>query len=684
MFQKRLGKFVIIGMALCVATLVSQAKPVSAATDYSNSDMMDDQTFTNLGAMTPGIASPTSDQIASQVQAFLSGQSVKMANGTVALLSGGSSCLKSYQDTEPSYNGTSWSYGSDVSASKIIGDAAVQWGINPEVIISTLEKEESLISGTSCDAWRYQSAMGYGCPDSGGCSSTYAGFTRQVLWGSWQLKFNEQRAYGLTSWDGDGDVVYTGYMTQGTFSRCENTTNCPATTFNGNATLDGQTIHVANGATASLYSYTPHLNQSFPGIFEEWFGSVMVPTYSWESTGQYAYTDATKTVGEATTGMLPGQQVYVGVQALNTGNTTWTNSGPTPVMLGTSSPLDRISAFCDNWGYGCNRPAAMQQASVAPGQVATFEFWMKAPSTPGVYNEHFNLIETGTTWFPDQGLNFYMTVVPAVYNWQPTGQFAYTDSTMTTGAGTTGMHPGNLVYVGFTARNTGNVTWTNSGSNPIDAGTTSPLDRNSAFCDSWGWGCNRPARLLQASVAPGQVGTFEYYMKAPPQTGTYIEHFSLVAEGITWMNDPGLNFYLTVTPAVYSWQPVGQFAYTDSTTTTGAATTGMHPGNVVYVGFQAKNTGNVTWYNNGSNPVDAGTTDPQDRNSAFCDSWGWGCNRPARLLQASVAPGQVGTFEYYMKAPPQTGTYIEHFSLVAEGATWMDDPGLNFYMTVTP
>ncbi|HUD11356.1 MAG TPA: hypothetical protein VMS08_03020, partial [Candidatus Saccharimonadia bacterium] len=462
MNQQRFGKIALLAVVICAAALVSQTRSASAA-DYSNSNMMDDQTFTNLGAMTPGNANPTTTQLATQVQDFLSGQSVRMSNGTLASLNGGSTCLENYQDTEPSYNGTSWSYGANVSAAKIIADSAVQWDINPEVIISTLEKEESLISGTSCDSWRYQSAMGYACPDSGGCSSQYAGFAHQVLWGSWQLKFNEQRAEGITSWDGDGDIVYTGYMTQGTFSRCDDSTNCPATVFNGNATIDSQTIHLANGATASLYSYTPHLNQSFPGIFEQWFGSTMVPSYAWSLLSQYAYTDATKTTGAGTTGMLPGQTVYVGIQAENTGNTTWTNSGPNAVYLGASSPNDRNSAFCDNWGYGCNRPAGMEQASVAPGQTATFEFWMKAPNSPGTYDEHFNLVETGVTWFPDQGLNFHMTVVPAVYNWQPAGQFAYTDSSMTTGAGTTGMHPGDTVYVGFTARNTGNVTWTNTG-----------------------------------------------------------------------------------------------------------------------------------------------------------------------------------------------------------------------------
>ncbi len=666
----------MLGLGFVLVGGLHQA--AQATTDYSNSDMMDDVTFNKVGTLN-----------GAQIQSFFAGQP-----GPYTTLSGGSPCLTSYQTPNFYWDGSTWHYGTDsnwntdwgtanISAAAAIYQAAQMWGINPEVIISTLEKEESLVSGTSCDGWRYQSAMGYDCPDSGGCSSTYAGFTKQVLWGSWQLEFGQERSEGNLAWDGDGDIQYVGYMTAGTYQRCDNATTCPPTVFDGSATIDGQTIQLANGSTASLYSYTPHLNQSFPGIFEQWFGSTMVPRYAWQVTGQYAYTDATKTTGMGTTGLLPGQEVYVGLTALNTGNTTWTNSGPNAVELGTWDPEDRMSAFCDNWGNGCNRPATLQQASVAPGQTGTFEFWMKAPSTPGTYPEHFDLLESGVAWFSDQGLTFYSTVVAPVYSWQPMGQFAYTDQSMTTGKGTTGLLPGDRVWVGFTAKNTGNITWKNSGPNPIHVGTSDPTDRGSLIYDPSWLGPNRPAGMQEASVAPGQVGTFEFWIDAQ-RPGTYLEHFSLLAEGAAWMNDPGLNFYMSVQTPVYSWQPVSQFAYTDQTMTTGASTVGMHPGNKVWIGFTAKNTGNMTWTNTGPNPIHVGTSHPLDRMSAFFDNSWLGQNRPALMQEASVAPGQVGTFGWWMDAPSKTGTYVEYFDLLAEGAAWMDDPGLNFYMTVVP
>ena len=240
-------KTIVFILTLALTPLLSVVGPLSApaANADSTTRLMDNSVFDNVGSMNE-----------SQIQAFLA------AHGP---------CLVNYQDVDFNWNGTTWSYGGSVSAAHIIYKAAQQWGINPEVIITTLQKEESLVSGTSCDGWRYNSAMGYGCPDSGGCDVKYAGFSRQVLWGSWQLMFGRERSEGNLAWDGDGGVTYVGFMTQGTFQRCG---SCSAAYYNGYATIDGQSIYLENGSTASLYSYTPHLNQSFPGIFAGWFGSV--------------------------------------------------------------------------------------------------------------------------------------------------------------------------------------------------------------------------------------------------------------------------------------------------------------------------------------------------------------------------------------------------------------------------
>ena len=642
-------------IAVIGTVLVMSATPAQAATDYNNSRLMDDTVFDRVNSLTEA-----------QIQSFL------VSKGP---------CLANYQDVDPNFNGTTWTFTGSVSAAHIIYKAGQQWGLNPQVILSTLQKEESLITGTSCDSWRYNSAMGYGCPDSGGCNAKYAGFTRQVLWGSWQLKFNKERAYGNTAWDGDDALTYVGYMTQGSRKRCG---TCTTITYDGKATLDGQSTYLTNGTTASLYTYTPHLGQAFPGIFEGFFGPAVLPDLSWEPAGQYAYADANHTVGKGTTGLVPGDRVYVGVRATNTGNFTWTNTGANPVKLGTTGPRDRNSPFCDSWYNGCNRPAALKEASVAPGETGTFEFSMVVPNAPGSYNEHFSLVADGQGWFNDPGTNFAVSVVPAVYSWGFAGQYSYTDQTKTAGKSTLNMQPGDRAYVGFRAQNTGNVTWQRDGVNAVHVGMTHPRDRPSLFYDSSWLGTNRPAKMIEASVPPGGYATFEYWVNAPAQPGTYPEYFSLVAEQIAWLNDPSLNFYSSVITPNYSWQFVGQYSYTDQTKTAGKSTIGMHAGERAYVGFVAKNTGNVTWRNDGAYPVSVGMTRPRDRLSAFFDGIWLGQNRPARMKEASVAPGGLATFEYWVKAPSQTGVYPEYFSLLAEHYAWMNDPNLNFYSTVVP
>lgn len=221
-----------------------------------------------------------------------------------------------------------YTYGQSVSAGAVIYDAAQAYGINPQVLITTLQKEQSLVTGGGgCDNLAYTGAMGYGCPDggttysysnanlystgthfdsnfvvttagsqvtsvSGTCvnSLSKAGFTAQVIHGAWLLRFGQQRALGNTAWNvqltnapqngdhwdnsDDPPSCYGGPMTQGNRSRAAMGGCAQPTYYDGYFTIDSTTVHIDTGATAALYWYTPHFhgNQSFVTIFQDTFG----------------------------------------------------------------------------------------------------------------------------------------------------------------------------------------------------------------------------------------------------------------------------------------------------------------------------------------------------------------------------------------------------------------------------
>ena len=375
--------FPLLSLVLFVLSLLTFAPHAKA---YSNNRLIDDTVFDNSGTMS-----------AVDIQNFLN----QFPN----------SCLKNYSSTYPdSY----FNYSGSASAATIIRRAADLWGLNPQVILTKLQQEESLVKGDAgCDNWRYNSALGYNCPDTTGCNPGYAGFSQQVTKGSFQLKFNKETANGNVNWQGNGDIGYGGYMTQGSRKRCN---SCQTVYFDGYYTIDGVQVHMDTGATASIYSYTPHVPSSFPGIFESFFGSVLMPSYASGFAGQSSYPIMAQ--GGSFTGFI---------QYKNEGGSSWYDdasvgtapSGTKPVHLATTSPINRSSAFGSSWGGDKNRPSvnfaavyesngttlAADQHVARPGQIVKFNINFTAPSSigAGTYRERFVPVIEGSSAMNDVG-----------------------------------------------------------------------------------------------------------------------------------------------------------------------------------------------------------------------------------------------------------------------------------------
>ncbi|MDB5160587.1 MAG: hypothetical protein JWO99_850 [Candidatus Saccharibacteria bacterium] len=289
----------IIAIAI-VATLLSGATHTQthaiAVTGFNPGRIIDNGIFINSTTMNP-----------SQIQNFLvSKVPVCDTNGTQTSEFGGGTraqwgaahygqstftCLRDYSE-------------GGKTAAQIIYDAAQTYQINPQVLLVLLQKEQSLVTDTWPLNIQYQSATGYGCPDTAACDSQYYGLTNQI---NWSAKMFRAILNNSPTW-------YTPYILGSNNIQ-----------YNPNSSCGSSVVNIENRATQALYNYTPYQpnayaqnggtssaypncgafgNLNFYYYFTQWFGSTIKPSLPecpttdfdcvWgfrnNATGQYFYT----------------------------------------------------------------------------------------------------------------------------------------------------------------------------------------------------------------------------------------------------------------------------------------------------------------------------------------------------------------------------------------------------------
>lgn len=178
------------------------------------------------------------------------------------------------------------------TAAELIYDSATHWGLNPQVTLVMLQKEQSLITGKfSSDASLQNTldkAVGFGCPDDSPCGDIFKGFYRQ-LFGSFDPQGSRwlgdsaslMKSFNATV---NGVRVGRGPGVDGlnqTFGQPIIRTSRKGDTVIFDNTLGGydnvpaqQTVTLSNFATAALYRYTPHVfngNYNFWKFYTAWF-----------------------------------------------------------------------------------------------------------------------------------------------------------------------------------------------------------------------------------------------------------------------------------------------------------------------------------------------------------------------------------------------------------------------------
>ncbi|MEK9181149.1 MAG: hypothetical protein AAB871_02860, partial [Patescibacteria group bacterium] len=179
------------------------------------------------------------------------------------------------------------------TAAELIYDAAVMAKINPQVIMVTLQKEQSLIDGQFTDEKvlqrRLDRAMGFACPDSGVCGDLFLGFYFQIF-GNLDREGNRYlgAARSLSKsfyYEVNGQVVGRGPMIDAAGKTFGSSPKVRSSKIGDTITVDNtqgppnnapatQTFTIQNSATAALYRYTPHVyngNYNFWKFYHQWF-----------------------------------------------------------------------------------------------------------------------------------------------------------------------------------------------------------------------------------------------------------------------------------------------------------------------------------------------------------------------------------------------------------------------------
>ena len=258
--------FTLLGSLSVIAALIVPVQQAQAAPPGSAFDpglIITDSVFFDFGTMT-----------VDQIQDFLDSRVSECRSDPDS-----PACLKDFSADTPAMDATEGRCEaiparSGATAAQIIHDVANACGINPEVLIVTLQKEQGLVTSSKPTDYMYRAAMGYGCPDSdpGICGKVYVGLFNQIYRAASQLQWYGNPE-GSFTWLRPGRTVNVRYSPR---SACGT-----------------KSFELKSQATANLYYYTPYTpnkaaldnlygtgdscsaygNRNFWRFFHDWFGS---------------------------------------------------------------------------------------------------------------------------------------------------------------------------------------------------------------------------------------------------------------------------------------------------------------------------------------------------------------------------------------------------------------------------
>lgn len=218
--------------------------------------------------------------------------------------------------------------------------------------------------------------------------------------------------------------------------------------------------------------------------------------------------------------------------------------------------------------------------------------------------------------------------------------------------------------------NAGLETWYREGSNPLRLG----LDKYWASKTAWqgsGWvNENRMSNMIEESVTPGQTATFRFEIHCPDTMppGTHRFYARLLAENLTWFDNPSDNGYVYWDIQVN--KPYAQWVDQSSNQIYAL------PGENKDLWVKFKNTDSNNWIT----PLRLATDKLNNENASkqFKDS-SWVNDYRMTETNQVIGPGQEYTFNFKIKVPDNlaAGRYRFNTRLVSENYSWFDSVDIN-------
>ncbi len=348
---------------------------------------------------------------------------------------------------------------------------------------------------------------------------------------------------------------------------------------------------------------------------------------------------ATSSQDQIPTHMLAGQRYQISLTLENRSSATWSlSNGYTLTFAKGKRPI-----------WGINQVNLKANEKVPPGASKIFQFSIKAPSTPGLYDFQWQMTKNGTSLgeptknlsivveTPNTRVKFISQVVP------------------------TNMKAGKSYTAFIQYRNLGNTIWSKANNHQLGARATNKL-----------WGISSIPLTANSFVAEGEIATFRFTVVAPAKAGTYDFRWQMKRGSNRWFGEPTPNLRIKVEAQNNVTASEFVFQKLPGLQKAGKYFSILEAGKVYPVTITFKNTGTTTWTNasyqlTSQNPIKNMT---------------WTVDQVNLRANDTIKPSDFKTFNFKIITPLEPGIYDFQWQMHAKHMGWFGALSDNVSVTV--